>query len=608
MDFDDVVVIQEDFIGWHVLILEYVAQRRPAAVGSPAVVVHLWLKGKYTIIKPMSDTAGIALLSVYDKTGIVDFAKGLADLGWQLYASGGTAKAIADADITVTDVSELVGGKAILGHRVVTLSREISAGLLADKTSSEDIAEMQQLGLPIIDLVCVDMYPLEEAITKAGSTKADVVLQTDIGGPTMLRSAAKGRRIVLSHVSQRQPVLDWLQAGKPDEEQFLDDLAARAEYECARYITTSAQYHTGNDMSSLVARLNAPTKYGENPQQAEAGFYADNRVAVDPLGVDQFEHVQGMERSFINMTDIDRLLQTVTHIAAGFEVNFGSVPSIAVGVKHGNACGAAVAETAVEAVQKMLDGDRRAIFGGVVMINGLIDKAVAETLMQYGMDGDQKRLLDGVIGSGVDAEALEILSRNKLRVVVNPALANLTRASLDSSRRLRPVRGGTLAQPNYDFVLDLSSHDMQQHGDLTEQQKKDLVLGWAIGSTSNSNTITLVKDGQLIGNGVGQQDRVGAGQLALTRTTIEMPELEDQGEHLVLKVILDKAKLAGASAYSDSFFPFPDGPELLAAAGITAILASSGSVADDTVIKTLNGHGVSMLLVPDKLGRGFYLH
>lgn len=556
----------------------------------------------------MSNTAGIALLSVYDKTGIVEFARGLDELGWQIYASGGTARQIKDAGITVTDVSELVGGSAILGHRVVTLSREISAGLLADKSSDEDVAEMKELGLPIIDLVCVDMYPLEDAITKDGSTKAEVILQTDIGGPTMLRSAAKGHRIVLSHTEQRQPVLDWLKAGKPDEDAFLDELAARAEYEVARYVATSAQYHSGTGMSSLIARKSAPTKYGENPQQAEAAFYADNRVAADPLGLDQFQHVQGMERSFINMTDIDRLLQTVTHIAAGFERNFGSVPSVAVGVKHGNACGAAVADTPVEAVQKMLLGDTRAIFGGVVMINAAIDKDVAEALMRYAMDGDRPRLLDGVIGVSVTDEALELLSRNKLRVVVNPNLDDLGEASLDTKRRLRPVRGGTLEQPNYDFVMDIKADSMKQHGELTDQQKRDLVLGWAVGCTSNSNTITLVKDGQLIGNGVGQQDRVGAGQLALTRTTTALPELEEQGDQLILKVTLDKAKLAGACAYSDSFFPFPDGPGLLAQAGITAILTSSGSVADETVIKSLTDQGVSLMMVPDKLGRGFYLH
>ena len=552
--------------------------------------------------------AGVALLSVYDKTGIEDFAKGLVSLGWRVYASGGTAKAITDAGIKVTDVSELVGGKAILGHRVVTLSREISAGLLADKNSDADVAELKALNIPIIDLVCVDMYPLEEAIAKSNATKSDVITQTDIGGPTMLRSAAKGNRIVLSTANQREQVLEWLKAGKPDEAEFLDRLAARAEYESARYILTSARYLNGGMVSGYAAHELTPTKYGENPQQAKAAFYADNRTAVDPLGVDQFEHVKGMERSFINMTDIDRLLQTVTHIAAGLKRNFGAVPSIAVGVKHGNACGVGVADTSVDAIKKMLEGDTRAIFGGVVMLNGAIDKPVAETLMHHAMDGDRSRLLDGVVGASVTDEALELLSRNKLRVVINPALSDLDESSIDTSRRIRPVRGGVLEQPNYDFILDLSADYMQSHGDATDQQKRDLILGWAIGSTSNSNTIALVKNGQLIGNGVGQQDRVGAGQLALTRTTSVLPELEEQGDNIILKVTLSKQKLQDAVAYSDSFFPFPDGPGLLAQAGIKAILTSSGSVADETVIKSLTDQGVAIYMVPDKIGRGFYLH
>jgi phosphoribosylaminoimidazolecarboxamide formyltransferase/IMP cyclohydrolase len=556
----------------------------------------------------VSKTAGIALLSVYDKTGIVAFSQGLAELGWQIYASGGTAKAIQEAGIDVKDVSELVGGSSILGHRVVTLSREISAGLLADKSSSEDMAELEKLGLPVIDLVCVDMYPLEEAIAKSGASRDDVIEKTDIGGPTLLRAAAKGRRIVLSNAEQRQPVLDWLRANRPNEKVFVDKLAAYAEYEVARYVLASARYLGGEDITGFAARQFSTTKYGENPWQTPAALYADNRGAADPLGLDKFEHVQGMVRSYVNFTDIDRLLQTMTHIVAGFDVNFGNVPSIAVGVKHGNACGAATARNPVEAVKKMLEGDLRAIFGGVVMINAEVDSEVAETLMRHAIDGDKPRLLDGVVGASVTDEALELLSRNKLRVVVNPALAKMNRNSLDASRRLRPVRGGALEQPNYTFVVDLSAGYMKFEGELSVDQKQDLVLAWAVGSTSNSNTISIVNGGQLIGNGVGQQDRVGAGQLALTRTTGAMPELEEQGGKLILKVELDKDKLAGASAYSDSFFPFPDGPELLADAGIKAILTSSGSVGDEQVIKTLTNAGVNLAMLPDQIGRGFYLH
>lgn len=556
----------------------------------------------------MTGQSGIALLSVYDKNGIEDFARALIDLGWQIYASGGTAKALSEAGIEAKDVADLIGGSAILGHRVVTLSREISAGLLADKDSANDLEEMQKLRLPIIDLVCVDLYPLEEAIAKPDTTKQDVITQTDVGGPTMLRSAAKGRRIVVSNKAQRQEVIDWLKADKPNEEEFLDKLAAAAEYEAARYALASAKYLGGNNVSGEIHSLNSPTKYGENPWQNPAGFYADNRVAADPLGIDQFEHVQGMEKSFINITDIDRLLQTVTHIAAAYDVNFGSVPAIAVGVKHGNACGAGVSDNAVEAIKKMIDGDTRAIFGGVVMINGKITEEVAKTFIEYQMPEDTKRLLDGVIGSEVDVTALEILSRNKLRVVTNPALAQLTADSIDRKRRLRPVRGGLLEQPNYDFILDYSADYISYSGEFSQNQKQDLALAWAIGSTSNSNTITIAKDGKLIGNGVGQQDRVGAGQLALTRTTNAIPELEEQGDNLILKVKLDKSKLAGACAYSDSFFPFPDGPELLVKAGIKAILTSSGSVGDESVIKTLSNAGCSIAMLPDKTGRGFFMH
>ncbi len=549
-----------------------------------------------------------ALLSVYDKTGIEEFAKGLVELGWTVYASGGTAQKIKAAMVPVTDVAELVGGSAILGHRVVTLSRELYAGILADTNSADDMAEMKKLGLPLIDLVCVDMYPLEATIAKSDATVKDVVTQTDIGGPTMLRAAAKARRIVLSAAEQRQPVLEWLQAGKSDEAAFLEALAARSEYEVTRYTLALAKYLNGSNVSGYIARQASKTKYGENPQQAEAGLYADNRIAVDALGIDQFQHVKGMEQSYINLTDIDRLLQTATHIAAGFERNFGTVPALAVGVKHGNACGAGVGETLTIAVQKMLTGDTRAIFGGVVMVNGAITTEVAETLMHYAMDEGQTRLLDGVIGSSVSDDALELLSRKKLRVIINPALASLSEASLDHSRRVRPVRGGLLEQSNYDFVQDLQAEHMQIHGELSDQQRQDMILAWAIGATSNSNTITLVKNGQLIGNGVGQQDRVGAGQLAVTRTTTEMPSLVKDGDILTISTLHSLDKLSGAVAYSDSFFPFSDGPAILAQAGVKAVLTSSGSVADETVIKTLTDAGVSLAMVPDKVGRGFYAH
>lgn len=192
----------------------------------------------------MAERQPNALLSVFDKEGIVDFAEGLHGLGWNIYASGGTADQIGRAGVPVTDVAELVGGEAILGHRVVTLSREVHAGLLADTSDENHLEELEKFGIPLLDLVCVDMYPLSSAI-KSGSNEAEVTDKTDIGGPTMLRSAAKARRIVLSQRQQRQPVIEWLREGRPDEENVRRTLAATAEQEVANYVAQSAGYLAG---------------------------------------------------------------------------------------------------------------------------------------------------------------------------------------------------------------------------------------------------------------------------------------------------------------------------------------------------------------------------
>lgn len=266
-----------------------------------------------------------ALISVYNKDGIVEFAKELADLGFKILASGGTAKALSDAGIKVTDVASLAGGKAILGHRVVTLSREVHAGLLARDTD-EDRQELNRLKIPWIDLVCVDLYPLSEEIGKigkseVGSAKAReaVIEKTDIGGPTMLRSAAKGRRIVVCDPDDRVAVISWLKNGKPDKEKFLDQLAAKAEFIVAEYCLSSARYHGAGEYEGMVGHRAAICKYGENACQTPAGLYAISDS--DELSLSKFRLLAGMPVSYNNWADVDRLLQTITHIAAGFDCN-----------------------------------------------------------------------------------------------------------------------------------------------------------------------------------------------------------------------------------------------------------------------------------------------
>jgi len=521
-----------------------------------------------------------ALLSVYHKDGIVEFARGLSDLGVKIYASGGTAKHLTEAGITVTDVATLVGGGAILGHRVVTLSREVHAGLLA-RNVPEDLKELADLSIPFIDLVCVDLYPLEEEIAKADSTRESVVEKTDMGGPAMIRSAAKGDRIVVCDPKDREPVLEWLRAGGTDEA-FVHELGAKGEYTIAAYCLTSAKYKGDGRYAGFVGTRTAECKYGENAIQAPAALYSSG--SLDPLSLEKFTVLEGTPPSYNNWADIDRLLQTATHIAAVYAKNRGKVPHLAVGAKHGNACGAAVGGSHAETLRKTIAGDPLAIFGGLILANFPIGAEEAEEIAG--------RMLDGIIAPSFTEEAITKLRRkgDKCRFIVNPALATLGEDSLDTADRFRYVRGGFLLQPNYTFVLSLTSPDLAVHGQASASQEDDMLLAWAIGATSNSNTIALVKDGMLIGNGVGQQDRVGAAKLALMRA--------ERGKH--------DAK--GAVAYSDSFFPFPDGPETLIDAGISSILSTSGSLKDPATIELCASRGTSLYLIPDRIGRGFFGH
>jgi phosphoribosylaminoimidazolecarboxamide formyltransferase/IMP cyclohydrolase len=470
---------------------------------------------------------------------------------------------------------------------VVTLSREVHAGLLAQPTKA-DLKELETLGIPFIDLVCVDLYPLAEEIAKPGATMESVIEKTDIGGPTMLRSAAKGRRIVVSQPKQRNQVLDWLKDGEPDSKNFLDKLAADAEAVIADYCLDSARYSSGGTYDGFVGKATAQCKYGENAPQAPARLFS---VGNDPLAPSKLKLLAGTEPSYNNLAEIDRQLQTITHIAAGFDKNFGKTPFIALGTKHGNPCGAAAGDDSIKVIRKMVMGDPRAIFGGLVMLNFPVDEKVAEELLTYGMKSG-RRLLDGISAPSFTKEAIKMMGRkgDKCRFLANPALKRLGKNSLDKAVRFRYVRGGFLQQPNYIFVLDFSSKDVNCSGKPTLAQKRDMVLAWAICATSNSNTITLAKNGQLIGNGVGQQDRVSCCELAIKRA-------RDAGHDVT-----------GAVAASDSFFPFPDGPETLAKAGVKTIWATSGSVRDADTEALCRKKKVTLCWAPDAKARGFFGH
>jgi phosphoribosylaminoimidazolecarboxamide formyltransferase/IMP cyclohydrolase len=523
-----------------------------------------------------------ALISAFYKEGIAQFVRELISLGVEtIYGSKGTIKNLVDSGVTgaqLIDVATIVG-EPILGHRVVTLSRQVHAALLALYVEA-DMEELKKLGLPPVDLVCVDMYPLKPTVNDSTKTLRDVLENMDIGGPTMLSSGSKGQRVMIGDKDDRQKVIDWMKDGQPNEAEFIESLAAKADFLVSQYRMLSATYRSHGKHVGIFGTRILECKYGENAYQTPAALFSSE--TDDLLALDKFRVIEGTAASYNNWVEIDRQLQTITHIAAGYSINRNIVPLIAVGTKHGNACGAAVGNSGIDVLQKMISGDPLAIFGGLVITNFVIGEEEANVL--------SGKMLDGITAPGFTEGAIEKLKRkgDKCRFIVNDSLLSLSVESLDVAPRFRYVRGGFIRQPNYTFVPNFKQNGFETFGTVSSQELEDMCLAWAIGATSNSNTITIVKNNKLLGNGTGQQDRVGAAGLAVSRARRSGHEL------------------FGAAAYSDSFFPFPDGPKVLLDAGITAILTSSGSRNDHETIKICAERNAGLLMIPDAVGRGFF--
>ena len=542
----------------------------------------------------------IAFLSVYHKDGIDTFAKELISLGWKIMSSSGTHNYLKERNIDSLDIATLLG-EPIFGHRVVTLSREFYAMLLSRADNEEDMAELKALGLHYISLVCCDMYPLKKEIEKSDATLEGVIEKTDIGGPTMIRAAAKGDRIAIANVEDRENVIEWLRNDMPDTDNFKRELAAKAEFTVAKYCMDSANYLSNGKYKGIFGEHQVDSCYGENAYQTSSKVFETGESTLSP---DKFKLLTETPLSYNNFCDRDKILQTITHIAAGFELNLGKrAPYIAIAVKHGNACGVGLGAKPMDALMKMIEGDVRAIHGGSIFTNFKIDEEEAETLIHYSMKENSRRLLDTVTAPDFSNVAVEILARKKgkCRIVVNNNLANLTPDDLDQKERIRFIRDGFLTQPNYTFVPNFSDALVEGDKDILKKENiiADLILAWAIGCTSNSNTIAIVRDGKLLGNGVGQQDRVGAAKLAISRADDAASALYNSET---------KANLANSIVYSDSFFPFPDGPQVLIDRGIKIIFATSGSVNDGDVIKSCVEQGATLVLFPDKIARGFAWH
>lgn len=540
-----------------------------------------------------------ALVSVADKTNLIPLMRRLVEeQGCEaIYSTGNTYNALLAAGLPARPLTE-INGPELLGGRVKTLGKTVSMGMLADPENTDHQKDMRDTSAVNFDFVYGGLYELEKILAKPGVTDAEINEETDIGGRNNLAATVKGAfnnaRIVVSNPEDCALALDHLRDGTFTEE-VGRELRSNAQAAVTQHSMASTIHLGLGKWFGMLGYLVLRCVYGENAWQDLAGLFSFfwNR---DPLSLKFFRLVAGKAPSYNNYCDIDRMLQTITHIAAGFLRNFGKLPFIAIAVKHGNACGVGISwKSAAEALRKMINGDRKAIFGGSVMVNFELTEDLAEILLSYHLRrGEDRRFIDCITAPRFAPEAIEMLKRkkDKCRFLENPALANLTEDSLDKSLRFRFVRGGFLLQPNYSFVLDFKSGDWERSGRLTRGKMEDMILAWAIGCTSNSNTITLVKRGMLIGNGVGQQDRVGCCKLALDRAY--------GAGHL--------RKVKGAVAYSDSFFPFEDGPRVLAKAGIVAIFASRGSIRDAKIVKALRRLKVVFWTLPDGECRGFFGH
>jgi phosphoribosylaminoimidazolecarboxamide formyltransferase/IMP cyclohydrolase len=496
-----------------------------------------------------------AILSVSNKAGVVDFARGLRDLGAELYSTGGTKKALDDAGIKVASISELTDFPEILDGRLKTLHPAVHGGILARRDVPEHMAALTEMGIATIDLVIVNLYPFVQTVTREGVTLEEAIENIDIGGPTMIRSAAKNYDSVAVVVDPDDYgwVLEDLKAGKMDVSGRLK-LARKAFQHTASYDTAIAQYLRDEvfpeDMTIALTRAYT-LRYGENPKQ-KACFYTIQDVKTKDKGLGALVHLSGPEISFNNLLDFDSALNTL----AGF-----TMPTVAV-LKHTNPCGLASRDSLAEAYILALTGDPVAAFGGVVACNRPIDLATAQEI--------DKTHYDAVIAPDFDKAAADLLSQKKsLRLVKAPFPA-----AEDDSLEFRNVRGGMLVQNRDTIGAEELTPKAASKRPPTASELEDLLFAWRAVKAIKSNGIALAKDSVLVGMGAGQPSRVESVAIALKKAG-------------------DRAR--GSVLASDAFFPFADGPELALDAGITAMIEPGGSVRDAEVIAAADERGAALV-------------
>ena len=531
-----------------------------------------------------------ALISVSDKTGIVDFARALqSEFNVDLISTGGTAKTLRDAGLKVADISDVTGFPEMMDGRVKTLHPLVHGGFLALRDNSDHLASMKQHNIHPIDLIVVNLYPFEATIAKPNCTFEEAIENIDIGGPAMIRSASKNHRsiVVVTDPIQYEKVLKHMRRNKTPEGlgqtpyKFRLDLAMwayskTAQYDAAIYPYLGQHYFKDNpekipEQAGLVPLLTPRLqrkevlRYGENPHQL-AAFYTDHGPRTTDHGIATAQQLHGKALSYINILDADAAIELVREFPN---------PAAAV-IKHTNPCGCAQAETLAHAFDLAYAGDPVAAFGGIVALNREVDERTADEIVSG------KRFLEVIIAPGYSPAALEML---KDRWKDCRILATGGGGSLDAPRdpmqlHYRSVTGGVLVQQRDLAGFDRSACTVTSIRNPTDAEWRDLEFIWLATKHVKSNAIAIAKNGQLLAAGAGQMSRPMSAKIAI--------ELANKNGHA--------EKLHGAVAGSDAFFPFPDAPELLINAGITAIIHPGGSKKDQETIDLANRHNIALVI------------
>ena len=517
-----------------------------------------------------------ALISVSDKTGVLELARSLHELGVSLLSTGGTAKLLAEHGLPVTEVADVTGFPEMLDGRVKTLHPKVHGGLLARRDLPEHMAALEAHGIATIDILVVNLYPFEATVAKAGCTLADAIENIDIGGPAMVRSAAKNWKdvAVLTDASQYASVVEELRAGRKlsDKTRFalsvaafnrisnydgaISDYLSSIEFDEAATVPQRKEYAAQSNGRFVKLQ---DLRYGENPHQS-AAFYRDLYPAPGSLVTAQ--QLQGKELSYNNIADADAAWECVKSF---------DEPACVI-VKHANPCGVAVAEGPLQAYQKAFQTDPTSAFGGIIAFNRPLDGAAAEAI--------SKQFVEVLMAPGYSPEALAVFKAKANVRVLQIELPPGGPTAWDKGLNLSDVKrigSGLLIQSADNHVLQRENLKVVTQVKPTPQQIDDLMFAWKVAKFVKSNAIVFCKDGMTMGVGAGQMSRLDSARIASIKA-----------EHA-------KLSLQGTAVASDAFFPFRDGLDVVVEAGASCVIQPGGSLRDQEVIDAANERGVAMV-------------